>query len=130
MVRWPAFACRTSRRTRVPARVAWSVALGAVVLAAVLVVVAGAAHAADADGAPVAAKSIEEVVKNLRLWLVGILATVATFFLTFGALRYIAAGGDMGEVEKAKSALWSAGIGYGLALLAPVIISVIKEVLK
>lgn len=71
--------------------------------------------------------TLDEVVSNLRLWLVGILAAVATLFLTIGGLRYLAAGGDPGQVEKAKTALKSAAIGYGLALLAPVLITLIKQ---
>jgi hypothetical protein len=104
--------------------------LAAFIVAAGLVALDTAAYAADAAAVPVAAKSIEEVVNNLRNWLVGILAAVATFFLTYGGVRYICAGGNPAEVEKAKSALMSAGIGYGLALLAPLIVAVIKDVLQ
>ena len=46
-----------------------------------------------------------------------------------GRARYLAAGGDPGEVERAKGALRSAGIGYALALLAPVILAVLKSIL-
>lgn len=67
------------------------------------------------------------VVTNLRVWLMGILTAVATLFLTVGALRYLAAGGDPGQVEKAKSALKSAAIGYGLALLAPILITLVGQ---
>ena len=96
---------------------------------AILVIVAGGAtaHAAAETGGPVilAADSVQQVVERLRVWLVGILAAVATLFLTVGGLRYIAANGDPGEVEKAKSALRSAAIGYGLALLAPLFVSIV-----
>ncbi len=74
-----------------------------------------------------AAASIAQVISNLTAWIVGILAGVATLFLTIGGLRYLMAGGDPGEVEKAKTALKSAGIGYGLAILAPVIVTVLKS---
>jgi hypothetical protein len=47
-------------------------------------------------------------------------------FLTIGGLRYLMAGGEPGEVEKAKGALKSAGIGYMLAVMAPVIVGVLK----
>lgn len=97
-------------------------------VAATAVVVVGdtAAYAAGADAPiPVAAESIEAVVREIRLWLVGILATVATLFLTVGGLRYLAANGDPGEVERAKSALKSAALGYGLALLAPLFVTIV-----
>ncbi|WP_229789962.1 pilin [Pilimelia terevasa] len=71
--------------------------------------------------------SIEQVVDNIRVWLIGILAAVATFFLTVGGLRYIAANGDPGETEKAKSALKSAAIGYALALLAPLFVTIVGQ---
>jgi hypothetical protein len=67
------------------------------------------------------------VISNTTAWVVGILAGVATLFLTIGGLRYLMAGGDPAEVEKAKTALKSAAIGYGLAILAPVIVTVLKS---
>ena len=76
---------------------------------------------------PLAADSISQVIGNTTLWLVGILATLATLFLTLGGVRYLMANGDPAEVEKAKTALKSAAIGYGLAILAPVIVTVLKS---
>lgn len=72
--------------------------------------------------------SLNSVIDNLRNWLVGILAAVATLFLTIGGLRYLAASGDPGQVEKAKTALKSAAVGYALAILAPLLVSIIASV--
>jgi hypothetical protein len=96
------------------------------VVATVVVVWDAAAYAAAA-GAPVplAADSVEAVVNNIRTWLVTILVAVATLFLTVGGLRYLAANGDPGEVEKAKLALKSAALGYALAMLAPLFVTII-----
>jgi type IV secretion system pilin len=94
-------------------------------LAALLVSGETAAHAEATF--PLAAHSITTVVNNIRNWLVGILVAVATLFLTVGGLRYLAAGGDPGEVEKAKLALKSAAIGYALALLAPLFVTIIGK---
>lgn len=74
-----------------------------------------------------AAESLEQVVDRIRLWLVGILVAVATLFLTVGGLRYAAANGDPGEVEKAKLALRSAAIGYALAMLAPLFVTIVGQ---
>jgi Type IV secretion system pilin len=74
------------------------------------------------------AQSVEQVVDNLRNWLVGILAGLATLYLTLGAVRYVMAGGDPGEVERAKTAFRSAGIGYALALLAPLVVTILKQI--
>ena len=46
--------------------------------------------------------SLPTVIANLRAWIMGILAAVATLFLVVGGVRYLAAGGDPGEVERAK----------------------------
>jgi Type IV secretion system pilin len=72
--------------------------------------------------------TLNAVVSNLTDWLVGILAGVATLFLTIGGLRYLTAGGDPVQVEKAKTALKSAAIGYALAVLAPLIVSILASV--
>lgn len=80
-----------------------------------------------AAAVPLATASIAAVIGNLTAWIIGILAGVATLFLTIGGVRYLMAGGDPGEVERAKTALKSAAIGYALALLAPVIVTVLKS---
>ena len=76
---------------------------------------------------PLAADSISQVISNTTVWIVGILAGLATLFLTLAGVRYLTANGDPTEVEKAKTALRSAAIGYGLAILAPVIVTVLKS---
>ena len=103
-----------------------------IVLAGVLAsaaVLGDTAVAAAEAGAPVplAADSIQTVVNNIRLWLVGILVAVATLFLTIGGLRYLAANGDPGETEKGKLAMKSAAIGYALALLAPLFVTIVGQ---
>jgi hypothetical protein len=84
------------------------------------------AHAAD--GTVLAAATLEQVIGNIRTWLIGILAALATTFLTLGGARYLIAGGDPGEVERAKHALRSAAIGYGLAVLAPALVTILQHI--
>ena len=88
---------------------------------------AAAAHRLLAAGPP-AAPTLDSVITGLRNWLVGLLAAVATLFLTIGGIRYITAGGDPMHVERAKTALKSAAIGYALAALAPLLVSVLRSV--
>ena len=76
---------------------------------------------------PLAADSISQVLNNTTLWIIGILAGLATLMLTLGGVRYLLANGDPAQVEQAKTALKSAAIGYGLAILAPVIVTVLKS---
>jgi hypothetical protein len=95
----------------------------AAVLATVAVVVMPPALAATPS-----VPTLNGVIDSLQTWLVGILAALATLFLTIGGIRYIAAGGDPAEVQRAKTALKSAAIGYALAALAPLLVSILGSV--
>jgi hypothetical protein len=79
--------------------------------------------------APPQPASLEQVVNNLRLWIMGIIAAIATLFLVVGGLRYITAGGDPAEVERAKGNLKSALLGYALAVLAPILLTILQSIL-
>jgi putative exporter of polyketide antibiotics len=92
---------------------------------AFLGVMLSATPAVAAPGDPV---TLGQVVDNARLWIMGLLAAVATLFFVIGAARYVMAGGDPGQVERAKLTLKSALAGYGLALLAPVVLSVLRGI--
>lgn len=72
--------------------------------------------------------SVGQVLDNIRNWIIGILAGLATLFLTIGGARYVMAGGDPAEVERARMALRSAAFGYALAALAPLIVQVLKNI--
>jgi hypothetical protein len=98
--------------------------VGALTTALVWAAPAYAAAAPD----PATAR-LETILGNATAWLVGILAALATLFLTIGGIRYVMAGGDPGEVEKAKGAFKSAGLGYALAALAPLVVSIITGIL-
>lgn len=100
--------------------------LAAGLLVLVLVLVAGPDAFADV-GVVAAAKTLKQVINDITAWLVGLLATVATLFLTIGGVRYLMAGGDPGEVSKAKDALKYAAIGYGVAALAPALVTILKQ---
>ena len=93
----------------------------------VLLLSAPAAHA-ETTQILALATSITDVLTNIRNWIMGMLAGLATVFLSLGGVRYVLAAGDPGEVEKAKTAFRSAGIGYGLATLAPLIVEVLKGI--
>lgn len=89
-----------------------------------------AATRAHAEGGQVvlAAATLDQVISNVRTWLVGLLAGLATTFLTVGAVKYLIAAGDPSEVEKAKHALRSAAIGYAMAVLAPGLVSILQHI--
>lgn len=93
----------------------------------VLVLTPSAAHAESVQVLALAA-SVTEVLDNIRNWIMGLLAGLATVFLSIGGVRYVMASGDPGEVEKAKTAFKSAGWGYGLAALAPLVVEILKGI--
>lgn len=95
------------------------------VLAAASATPAYAAEDADTTGTD----RLNTILNNATGWLVGILAAVATLFLTLGGVRYVMAGGDPGEIEKAKGSLKSAILGYALAALAPIVVMIVKGIL-
>jgi hypothetical protein len=48
--------------------------------------------------------------------------------LVIGGIRYLAAGHDPGQMERAKGAIKAAMVGYALALLAPVLVSLVQKI--
>lgn len=88
-----------------------------------------AADSAQASTYVVAlATTVDQVFTNIRNWLVGILAGLATVFLTVGGVRYLLAGGNPGETEKAKGCFRNAAWGYGLAALAPLAVEILRGI--
>jgi Type IV secretion system pilin len=139
----PPLAGRQARRV-----VASAVVL--LVVAASVVLTPAVAYASTADATPAAAPAtgptestlsaasavmvlavndLPTIVSNLRTWVMGILAGLATLFLTIGGVRYLMAGGDPSEVEKAKAAFKSAAMGYCLAVIAPVVLTVLQSII-
>ena len=94
----------------------------------VLAVLVPAAAAADPGGAVMAANDLPTVVNNLKTWVMGLLAAVATLFLVLAGVYWATAGGDPAQVDKAKGAFRNALIGYGMAVLAPVFLQVLQGI--
>jgi membrane protease YdiL (CAAX protease family) len=100
-------------------RTAWLTAM-------VVVVMAFAGPAALAVTGVAAPKDLNAVINNITTWLVGLLVALATLFLTVGGIRYLLAAGDPGEVSRAKETLKYAALGYGVAALAPLLVTILK----
>jgi hypothetical protein len=98
--------------------------------ATVLLIVSVPAAASADTGAPtwLAVNSLPQVIANLQTWILGILAAVATLFLVLAGVYWATAGGDPAQVDKAKGALKNALIGYGVAVLAPILLQVVKGI--
>jgi Type IV secretion system pilin len=121
---------RLMRRVGRPAA-AWVAIV--VMTAAMTVLAPGVAQAATGGAVRVtgvlAVNDLPTIVSNLRTWVMGILAALATLFLTIGGVRYLMAGGDPSEVERAKAAFRSAAMGYCLAVIAPVVLTVLQSII-
>jgi hypothetical protein len=77
-----------------------------------------------------AASDLNAVIDSIRDWVAGLLIALATLFLTVGGVRYLTAQGNPRAVEEAKAGIKAALIGYGLAVLAPTLVSILQKVLR
>lgn len=100
-------------------------AIAAAVSVAALLAVAHPAAAASTGASP---PGLGQVIDNARLWVMGLLSAVATLFLVIGGARYVMAGGDPSQVERAKQTIKAALAGYALAVLAPVVLSILRGI--
>ncbi len=88
----------------------------------------GIAEAATGEPSPLAVNDLPTVIANLQSWVMGILAAVATLFLILGGVFRVTAGGDPSQVERANGYFKNALIGYGLAVLAPILLQVVQGI--
>ncbi|MEW2427812.1 pilin [Micromonospora sp. NPDC047644] len=123
MSRTPQHTLRTPRVVRLTLRAA--VPLVGVGLS---LAVPAAAYADPSAAVYLTANSLPVVIANLQAWVMGILAAVATLFLVLAGVYWATAGGDPSQVEKAKLALRNALLGYGLAVLAPILLQVVRGI--
>jgi hypothetical protein len=130
MSRRPNSRNRASRCALAQHRVALRVGRIAAHTAVVLLIVSVPAAAYADAGTPsdLAVNTLPQVITNLRTWLMGILAAIATLFLVLAGVYWATAGGDPTQVDKGKSALKNALVGYGLAVLAPVLLQVVRGI--
>lgn len=80
------------------------------------------------EPAVVAVKTLPQVISSLTAWIVSIAFGVASLFATIAGLLYLTAGGDTAQVDRAKTALKSAMVGYGIALLAPILLEIASSI--
>ena len=80
--------------------------------------------------APEGLRQVVDILENVRNALVIVLTALAIAALTYAGIRYVIAGGDPAGVEKAKTAAKSAVVGLGLALLAPILVAIVKGIVS
>jgi hypothetical protein len=119
------------------------VVIAAVTLAPVLPAGTGSAFAATARAAPLGWDTAAVVLAqgggdpgtvdlgtflgNVRKVLLGLLATITICYLSIGGIRMVIAGGDPGEVERAKAALRSGVFGFLATVLAPAFVGLLQS---
>ena len=114
---------RSENTTRVTALRRLGHAIVGVLVAVVLVTLANPATAYAASG------DINTVLDSIRNWLAGLLAALATLFLTVGGVRYVIAAGNPRMIDEGKAAIRSALVGYALAALAPMLVDILRRVI-
>jgi hypothetical protein len=72
--------------------------------------------------------SIVTILDRLRDTLMLVIGSLSLVMLTVGGIRYVAAGGDQMNVQAAKQTVKHALLGLAVAILAPVLIQVIKTI--
>ncbi len=72
---------------------------------------------------------IVRILDGVRNFLIAILTALAILAMTYAGIRYVMAAGDPAGVERAKTAARSAVVGLALALLAPVLVSIVKRII-
>jgi hypothetical protein len=113
--------------SRIHTRIRRLVVAVAVVVAVLTALVLGVADMVAAAPCP-DTHQLTNVIDNLRNWFIGILVTLAVFYFTVAGIRHLAAGGDPTEIQKARHALKNGAIGFGIAALAPVLVSILKQI--
>lgn len=103
----------------------WFTAMAA---ATCLVLVAAPAAGAETTTVLAQAATLDQVLTNLRNWIMGMLALLASVFVTIGGVRYLIANGDPGEIEKAKQSFKNSAFGFALAALAPMVVEILRGI--
>lgn len=86
--------------------------------------VEGPDESAEATAAPLVA-----VVTRVYLVIMVLATALGSLFLTIAGVRWLVAGGEPGAIDGAKRALTGVAFGYGIAVLATVLMSILEWIL-
>jgi hypothetical protein len=73
--------------------------------------------------------SIVRILEGLRNALMAVLITMSMVALTYAGVRYVMSVGDPIGVERAKGAVKAAIVGLALALLAPIVVAIVRQII-
>jgi hypothetical protein len=68
--------------------------------------------------------------KVIISYLLGLLSTIALFFLVYAGVVYITAAGDEKKIQQAKSIITYTVVGLGVALLTYSLLQTVLDILK
>jgi hypothetical protein len=74
-------------------------------------------------------KPLPQVIEGLKDWVMGILFAVASLCMAVAGLRYVGSNGDPALVEQAKGNFKAGLVGYALAVLSPVFLQILQDIL-
>ncbi|MFC9085507.1 hypothetical protein [Nocardiopsis dassonvillei] len=114
----------------------WAAVLLAAAGAAVWWVMAGDdaawvwAAEATAESAEEETTELRQVVNRIRMVIIALASALGTLFLTIAAVRWLAANGEVGAIDGAKRALTGTAVGYGIAILATVLMDIVEWIVS
>lgn len=80
---------------------------------------------AESVQSPIKAETLEDLIKNIIVWALGLTAVVAVGYVVYGGFLYITAGGDSKQLEAGKQAIIGAVIGIVVIGLAYAIVQAV-----
>nr|WP_218909027.1 hypothetical protein [Nocardiopsis sinuspersici] len=88
------------------------------------------AEEATAESAEETTSELRQVVNRIRMVIIALASALGTLFLTIAAVRWLAANGEPGQIDGAKRALTGTAVGYGIAVLATVLMDIVEWVVS
>src|SRR3989344_1088068 len=77
---------------------------------------------------PIEANSFEELIATIAKWLVRLLAPLAAIMFIYAGFLFITAGGNVEQIQKAKTAITWAVVGIIIVLISEGLALVIKDI--
>lgn len=78
---------------------------------------------------PTTIDSLEDLINLLARLIVPVFILTFLAMLLYGAFVYLTAQGDDGKVEQARKIIFTAILGFALAVLAPSIVNIVAGIL-
>jgi hypothetical protein len=74
------------------------------------------------------AASVDQVLTNIRNLILGLAGGFVLVCWSIAGTRYLLSQGDPSEIERAKSAFRAGAYGFGLVILAPLGVTILRGI--